>query len=34
VSFLLNNQKKIKAVEIAKLPETMTSLKITNIKEL
>jgi hypothetical protein len=34
VSLLKNNSKKIRQVEVAKLPETMTSLKITNLKEL
>ncbi len=34
VSFVICNKKKIKSVEVAKLPETMTGLKITNIKEL
>ena len=33
-SFVLRNAKKIKSADVAKLPETMTSLRIINQKEL
>ena len=33
-SFVLRNAKKIKSADVAKLPETMTSLRILNQKEL
>lgn len=33
-SFILKNSKKIKSAELAKLPETMTSLRICSSKEL
>jgi len=34
VSFLISNSRKIKAADVPKLPETMTSLKITTLKDL
>lgn len=34
VSFLISNSRKIKAADVAKLPETMTSLKINTSKDL
>ena len=33
-SFIIKNKKKIKSADIAKLPETMTSLRILSQKEL